>query len=655
MSEFIFGFNVGFGPKGRQKRLVIVPVEFRRLFATVRGYRVWLALGAILMAVSAAGNAFMALMARPIFDRVLAPGQPDSGQPVPLVTFPWNNRTIYLDSFVPHMFHNAWTIFAVALLAVFIIKGLAEFCGTMLIQYVGLSAVTDLRDRVFAKLIRQPMGFFQHHPIGRLMSATINDIERLRVAMSEYLADFFLQTFSLAGFTFVLFLVNWKMALGSMIFLPFVAFPLSKLGKRIRKSVGRTQTRLGELNQMIQEGVSGNRVVKAFTMEDSEISKFRVTARRLMRENLRWISAYVLNGVMMDLLGAVIIALIVLFARDAINHHQMSTGKFMSFVIALIASYTPVKRIGIFYQQLEQARGASAQVFDYLALEEEQPDHPLAIPLPPFSRQIDFDRVKFSYDSGSAVLNDINLTVKAGEVTAIVGSSGAGKTTLVNLLPRFYSPTSGYVRIDGNNIDNVTLRSLRGQIAIVTQENILFNDTVWNNICYGRPGVPEERVVAAAQAALAHDFIQDLPQKYQTLLGDRGQRLSGGQRQRLAIARAILKDSPILILDEATSELDSESEMLVQKALANLMVGRTSFVIAHRLSTVRRADRILVLDDGEIRETGTHQELLARGGIYAHLYEMQFRDTDSPSEIPFGRRATDVQSDPQSDAPAGAD
>jgi subfamily B ATP-binding cassette protein MsbA len=305
----------------------------------------------------------------------------------------------------------------------------------------------------------------------------------------------------------------------------------------------------------------------------------------------------------------------------------MTLGTFVTFGYALIKAYQPVRAIGVIYQQFEQAHGATAQVFAFLELDEEVQDQPGARVLQPFSRTVEFDRVAFAYDSAAPVLRGITLQVRAGEVVAVVGSSGAGKTTLVNLLPRFHDVTSGVLRIDGVDVREATLRSLRDQVAIVTQETILFDDTVRNNICYGQPNLPEERVIAAARAALAHDFITELPQGYQTRLGDRGQRLSGGQRQRLAIARALLKDSPILILDEATSQLDSESEMLVQKALANLMVDRTVFVIAHRLSTIRRADRIAVLEGGVISEMGTHGELLARRGAYARFYEMQFADT----------------------------
>ncbi|MGH9725910.1 MAG: ABC transporter ATP-binding protein, partial [Candidatus Acidiferrales bacterium] len=451
----------------------------------------------------------------------------------------------------------------------------------------------------------------------------------MRSAFSDYLADFFRQLFSLLVFVLVLLVINWKLAVGSAVLVPLVVWPIGKLARRIRQSTQRSRSRLAELSQILQETISGNRVVKAFGMERFEIGKFGQTARNLLRENMRWIRAMSATSPLMDLLGAVVICMILLFARDQIRVGKMTPGIFLAFVFALFRAYEPVKRLGTIYQLFQQAVGVSAQVFSFMALPEEEMEAPGAKLLPRFSKSVEFDSASFRYDDGGPlVLRNIDLKVRAGAVVAIVGSSGAGKSTLVNLLPRFYAASSGMVRIDGHDVRDVSLRSLREQLAIVTQETILFNDTIWNNLCYGRPGMPQEKVVAAATAALAHEFIMKMPDGYQTLIGDRGQRLSGGQRQRLAIARALLKDAPILILDEATSELDSESELLVQSALNNLMTGRTVFVIAHRLSTIRRADVIAVLDDGTIHEKGTHEELLERGGLYARLYDMQFRDAE---------------------------
>lgn len=598
----------------------------QRLLHYVSPHLPLLVAGVVLMAIMGAADFLVAFAIRPALDIVLNPQS--TVQKLELFRIPGTQHVVYLNSLVPSRIHHVWSVFALALLFLFLIKGVAEYFGSTLIQYTGLASITDLRNETYSRVIQQPVGFFQHNAAGRILSAVISDIEQMRAAFSDWFAELFRQVFSLIAFVLVLSFIDWRMALGAALLIPLVAWPVGKFGRRIRKSSERSRSRLADLSQILSETVSGNRVVKAFGMEGFEIGKFREAARNLLRENMRWIRALAATSPLMDVLGAVVIAMVLLVARGEIKSGRLTLGLFGAFTYALFKAYEPIKRLGTVYQLFLQAVGTSAQVFAFLDLPEEKMDEPGAKVLRGFRDVIEFKQASFAYDGGPLILRGIDLKVPAGTVVALVGSSGAGKTTLVNLLPRFYGTTSGAVRIDGFDVKEVSLRSLREQMAIVTQETILFNDTIWNNLCYGRPGLPEAKVIAAAQAALAHDFIMEMPRGYQTMIGERGQRLSGGQRQRLAIARALLKDAPILILDEATSELDSESEMLVQSALNNLMAGRTVFVIAHRLSTVRRADIIAVLDNGAIREYGTHEELLAHNGTYARLYDIQFRDAE---------------------------
>jgi len=424
-----------------------------------------------------------------------------------------------------------------------------------------------------------------------------------------------------------------RMAWILLLFIPLVLVSSGRIGRRVRQTTRKGQDKLAEIQNILHETITGNRIVKAFSMETWENLRFFQAARRLFRANLRSVRAQALSSPLMDILGAVAVALLLWLGRDQIKRGVFTEPAFLVFIIAVFRLYDPIRKFALFNNSFQQALGASSEIFRFMDEEDEIKERKGATALPPFCDRVRFDQVSFSYgenngNSGGAILRDVNLEIHAGEIVAIVGSSGAGKSTLVQLIPRFFDVTSGVVSIDGHDIRNVTLASLRAQIGIVTQETILFNDTVRNNIAYGQPQVAEEEILSAAKAALAHDFIQKMPEGYNTVIGEKGVRLSGGERQRIAIARALLKNAPILILDEATSALDNESEALVQSALQNLMTGRTVFVIAHRLTTIRRVDRIVVLENGRITDSGTHDDLLTRLGTYRKLYELQFMDLE---------------------------
>ena len=599
-----------------------------RLLRYVRPYLAPLLLSVVLMAAVGAAQGFMAVLIGPVFDRVLQPDSPDS--PVPLFTIPGFNQPVYLQQFVPSSIHNVWTMVAIAILAVFFLKGVCDYFGNYLVNYVGFSAVTDLRQEVFNRVLRQDAHFFEDNSTGRVMSSIMNDLEKIQVATSHMLADWLRQSFSVIFLLWVVIQKDWRLALVSLTVLPFVLVPTLRIGRRIRRTTRRAQDEAAEMNQILQETISGHQVVKSFGTEDIESNRFRVAAGRLRSSNLRYVAQQALPSPLIEFFGAITIVGLLTYARLQIKSGTLTAGEFTSFVIALLMLYEPVKRLTGIHNIFQQALGASQKVFEYLDRDQQISDRPGAAKLGKFQHSIALDNVSFHYANApnGFTLSGIQLEVHAGEVVALVGPSGAGKTTLANLVPRFYDVASGAVRIDGKDVRDLQLASLRGKIAMVAQETFLFNDTVANNIRYGKPKAKDDEIHEAARNALAEEFIERMTAGYDTMIGERGVKLSGGQRQRLAIARALLKNAPILILDEATSHLDTESEILVQRALQTLMSNRTVIVIAHRLSTIRRADKIVVLDRGCIAQIGTHEELVNQGGIYRRLHDLQFLMAD---------------------------
>ena len=608
--------------------------QLTRLLRYVRPFLLQLFPGVALLAAVGFLEAFRLILLKPVLDRVLNPAS--GSENILLFTIPRIDRPVYLQQFVPSYMHNAWTIVAFALVASTILKGLLDYAGTYLVNHAGFGMITDLRDDLYNAILRQSAAFFSKHATGTLLSTMVSDIDRVQYAMSAVLAEFLQQIFTFIFTAAAVVVIGGRLAWVLLLFAPVIVYSSRKIGSRVRHHTRRGQDKLAEIQNILHETITGNRIVKAFNTENWEISRFRQAARRLFRANLRSVAAAAISSPLMDVLGAIAVALLLLLGRNQIKSGELTTGAFVAFIAAVFSLYNPVRKFAQFNNNFQQALGASSEIFRFMDLEDDVREKPRAKTLPKFSGSVQFEQVSFAYaaesEGGEArgVLRNIDLEVKRGEVLAIVGSSGAGKSTLVHLIPRFFDASGGRVLIDGYDIRDVTLASLRAQIGIVTQDTILFNDSVRNNIAYGQPFTPQKEVEAAARAALAHDFIRAMPAGYDTPIGERGVRLSGGERQRLAIARALLKNAPILILDEATSALDSESESLVQTALHNLMEGRTVFVIAHRLSTVRRANRIVVIENGTIADVGPHDELMTRLGTYRRLYDLQFTNLEAP-------------------------
>ncbi len=603
-----------------------------RLLAYLGHYWLQAFVAVVLMAMVGLLEAFRIVLIKPIFDNVLHPGI--QSRQLALLSIPGTHWQLDLHALVPSFLHNEWTVVAFALVASTLLKSVCDFAGTYLVNYAGFGMITDLRQSLYETILRRSVSFFQKHATGTLLSTLINDIERVQYAMSSVLSDFLQQFFTLVFTAVVVITLGGKLSWLLLLFVPVVIASVRRIGRGVRQTTRGGQDKLAEIQNILHETITGNRIVKAFNMERWELNRFRSAARRLFRANLKSVQAQALSSPLMDAIGAVAIALLLLVGRGQIQRGAMTEGTFFTFIVALFKLYDPVRKFALYYNNFQQALGASSEIFRFIDETDDLAEKPRPIQVKTFKDAIRLEDVHFSYgdaEGDTEVLHGINLEIRRGEVIALVGPSGAGKSTLVNLIPRFFDPTSGRVTIDGHDLRDVSTRSLREQIGKVTQETILFNDTVRNNIAYGRPDVPLARVEAAARAALAHDFIVHLPDGYDTVIGEKGFRLSGGERQRLAIARALLKNAPLLILDEATSSLDSESEALVQPALGNLMEGRTVVVIAHRLSTVRRATRIAVMETGRITAIGSHAELMETSPIYQRLYRLQFVPED---EVP---------------------
>ena len=517
----------------------------------------------------------------------------------------------------------------ISIIVVFIIRGMAFYGQSYLMNYVGQRVIIDIRKAVFEKLQRLSLDFYDRNKTGTIMSYVTNDVGALQSAMVENVVEMVTESVILIASIVMMIYLDWRLFLVTFSTFPVVLLFIDQFGKRIRKSGSRIQEAAADITSVLQETVSSARVIKSFVREDYEINRFEKENIKNFRANMKYAQLSATLTPTIEFVAAVGVTIILWYGGNSVIDGQITAGSLVAFLTYAVNISNPIKRLSRVIGNIQKAMAAGQRVFGILDLPETVQNLPEAKTMPTVKGNVRFNNVSFCYNPGEQVLNNVSFDVKPGEMIAFVGPSGAGKSTVASLLPRFYDVTEGSITIDGQDIRQVTLNSLREQVGIVPQETVLFNGSVYDNILYGRLDATKEEVEAAAKAANAHNFIMELPQGYQTMLGDRGMNISGGQRQRISIARAILKNPQILILDEATSALDTESERVVQEALDRLMVGRTSFVIAHRLSTIKNADKIMVLEKGCLVEQGTHDELMAQNGLYAHLYTIQYRSKET--------------------------